>query len=215
VGFVNADYRRTPRGREPFCPAKTTAKPPVFDGKRRYTSHSMASTGYPRALGDSTADSFLKMLRYLGMLGFLGGLAAMSAMWAFGPRPSSVNEWNVLIGAMRPIFYACFFSGIVVLALAGGVSWWRHRKQLHGARWFRVMMTMVVIAIPALHLSARYAALSLYAAIENHELERALELWDRLGRLYLIGFLVMLTIAAIGVFKPRFGQKVGTSNDRE
>lgn len=154
------------------------------------------------------------MLRYLGMLGFLGGLAAMSAMWAFGPRPAAINEWNILIGAMRPIFYACFFSGIVVLAVAGIVSWWRHRAHLHGARWFKVMMAMVIVAIPALHLTARHAARSLYAAIENGELEQAAAMWDRLGWLYVAGFFVMLTIAAIGVFKPRFGQRIDTTEER-
>jgi hypothetical protein len=196
-----------------LCNASEPSRyPRVFRVLRGYTSHSMSFTAYPQSLGHSTADSVLKMLRYLGMLGFLGGLAAMSAMWAFGPRPASINEWTVLIGAMRPIFYACFFSGIVVLALAGGISWWKHRVQLHGARWFKVMMLMVVIAIPALHLSARYAARSLYAAIDSGELHRALELWDRLGRLYVVGFIVMLAIAAIGVFKPRFGQKTRTSD---
>ena len=97
----------------------------------------MSTTTSPYSLGDSQADAVLKMLRYLGMLGFLGGLAALSAMWAFGPRPATINEWNILIGAMRPIFYACFFSGIVVLAVAGIISWARHRAQLHGARCSR------------------------------------------------------------------------------
>lgn len=174
----------------------------------------MQSTASPQPLARSTADSLLKMLRYLGMLGFLGGLAALSAMWAFGPRPTTEGEWRVLIGAMRPIFFACFFTGIVVLAVAGGISWWKHRAQLHSARWFKVMMALVVIAIPALHLSARSAARALYSAIDRGELDQALQLWDRLGWLFVIGFVVMLVIAAIGVFKPRFGQGSGTADGR-
>lgn len=151
-------------------------------------------------------EMLLKLFRYLGLLGFLGGLAALSAMWAFGPVPTDVAEWRILIGAMRPIFYACFFTGIVILVLAGLISWWRHHRDFNRARWFRVMMAAVVIAVPTLHLSARITALRLYAALDEGQLERALELWNQLGRLYAIGFVVMLMIAAIGVFKPRLGQ---------
>ena len=80
---------------------------------------------------------------------------------------------------------------------------------------FKVMMILVITAIPVLHLSARYAAKLLYAAIENGQLEEALGLWDRLGRLFAIGFAVMLIIAAIGVFKPRFGQGNATTSDSQ
>lgn len=152
--------------------------------------------------GANATEAALKMLRYLGMLGFLGGLAALSAMWAFGPVPDNVEGWRLLIGLMRPIFFTCSFMGIVLLVIAGSVSWWRHRRELHAARWFRVMLLMLAFAVPALHLSARTTALKLYAAVQSGELNQAAEYWNRLGWLYLVGFVVMLCISAIGVFKP-------------
>lgn len=148
----------------------------------------------------------LKLLRCLGMLGFLGGLAAMSAMWAFGPVPQTADQWRIVIGIMRPIFYSCFFAGVIVLVIAGSISWWRHRKNLHRTRWFKVMMASLLIAVPALHLSARFTALRLYAAIDDGRLDEALMMWNRLGWLYVIGFVTLMMIAAIGIMKPRFGQ---------
>jgi hypothetical protein len=157
--------------------------------------------------GEQRIEALLKLGRYLGMLGLLGGLAALSAMWAFGPVPETIAGWQLLIGLMRPVFYTCFFAGVIVLVFVGSLSWWRHRHHLHGRRWFRVMMLALLVAIPALHLTARAAARDLYAAIDAGDLSSSAELWDRLGLLYLLGFLVLLVISAIGVFKPRLGER--------
>jgi hypothetical protein len=152
-------------------------------------------------------DSVLKMLRYIGLLGFLGGLAALSAMWAFGPVPETVEQWRLAIGYMRPIFYACFFAGVVILVIAGGLSWWRHRREFHGQWWFRLMIGLLIIAVPTLHLWARSVAMRLYAAVDEAQLDAATMHWNHLGRLYVIGFFVMLLIAGIGIFKPHLGSR--------
>jgi hypothetical protein len=154
------------------------------------------------------AEFLLKFMRYLGMFGLVGGLGALAAMWAFGPRPETAEQWQVLIGAMRPVFYACFFAGVVILVIAGVISWWKHRQALHAARWFKAMMVMVFVAIPALHFTSRSIALRLYAALDEGRLEEAAALWNQLGWMFLIGFVVMLIIAGIGILKPRLGQRV-------
>lgn len=173
----------------------------------------LPATGNRNQSDRSTADSILKMLRYLGILGFLGGLASLSAMWGFGPTPVNEGEWRVLIGVMRPIFYSCFFTGIVILAIAGSISWWRHRRTFNAARWFRVMMLALLVTVPSLHLSARFTALKLYASLDEGNLDRVQHLWNRLGWFFAIGFVVMITITAIGVFKPRFGQSSETTDE--
>jgi cytochrome bd-type quinol oxidase subunit 2 len=158
-------------------------------------------------------DSILKVLRYLGMLGFLGGLAALSAIWAFGPTPKDIDQWRVLIGAARAVFYACMFSGIIILVIAGSLSWWRRRRELHPARWFRFMIALLIIAIPTLHLSARSVALKLYAAMDAPDLARTARLWDKLGLLYFIALLALTLIAALGILKPRLGSKNQSAGD--
>ena len=162
----------------------------------------------------SLFDAALKVFRYLGMLGFLGGLAALSAIWAFGPAPKNIDQWRVLIGAARAVFYACMFSGIIILVIAGSLSWWRRRRELHPARWFRFMIILLIIAIPTLHLSARSVALKLYAAIDAGDLIQTARLWNKLGLLYFIALLALITIAALGILKPRLGSAPHSAGDK-
>ena len=151
-------------------------------------------------------DVLLRFLRYLGLIGFIGGLAALSAMWAFGPVPNSIEQWQFLIAHVKAIFFTCAFTGIVILAVVGSISWWRHRKVLHGQRWFKLTIGMLAIAIPASHFGARYTAEKLYELVDAGKLEEALLMWNRLGTAYVISTIVMLTIAAIAIIRPRLGQ---------
>jgi hypothetical protein len=151
-------------------------------------------------------DVLLRFLRYVGLIGFIGGLSALSAMWAFGPSPATSQEWQFLIQHVKSIFFACCFTGIVILAIVGSVSWWRHRRVLHGRRWFKLTIGLLAIAIPGSHFGARFTAEKLYAAVEAGDFEHALMLWDRLGVFYLTATVVMLVIASIAIIKPRLGQ---------
>jgi hypothetical protein len=151
-------------------------------------------------------DVLLRFLRYLGLIGFIGGLAALSAMWAFGPLPKSHEEWHFLIGHSKAIFFACCFVGIIILALVGSISWWRHRRILHGERWFKLTIGLLAIAIPASHFGARYTAETLYETVDAGKLDEALVIWNRLGVTYATATIVMLVIASIAIIKPRMGQ---------
>jgi hypothetical protein len=161
----------------------------------------------------SPGDRVLRLLRYIGLVGFLGGLAALSAMWAFGPVPQSVEQWHMLIAEVKAVFFTCSFSGIVILIFVGGTSWWKHRAHFHRAIWFRVMMLALVITIPAFHFWARSTAEKLYAVIDRAEansaesMAEAAHLWDQLGASYVTALGILLGIAAIGITKPRFGQR--------
>ena len=155
-------------------------------------------------------DRVLRLLRYVGLIGFLGGLAALSAMWAFGPTPQNVEQWRMLIAEIKAIFFACSFSGIVILIVVGGISWWKHRSHFHGAIWFRVMMGLLVITIPAFHLWARTTAERLYAVIDAADADQpaamaeAALIWNQLGAAYVVALVILLGVAAIGITKPGF-----------
>ena len=149
---------------------------------------------------------FLKLGRYIGLLGFLGGLAALAAMWCAGPRPTNAAEWTMLMELTRAVFMRCMFAGIIILAVIGAISWWRHRRHFHRARWFRIMMGALLIAIPTLHFWSRATMLKIRQAVDAQDFAQADELWNRMGSAYLISFIMILVIAAIGIIKPRFGQ---------
>jgi hypothetical protein len=87
------------------------------------------------------------------------------------------------------------------------VLWWRRRAALRGRRWVRLMIALLVPAIPALHISARLTSNALRAAVDAGDVARAATLWDRLGWLFLAGFVVMLAAAFIATAKPRLGQR--------
>ncbi|MCI0631223.1 MAG: hypothetical protein L0Y44_11290 [Phycisphaerales bacterium] len=155
----------------------------------------------------SATDRLLRLLRALGLIGFLGGLAALSAMWAFGPIPQNLEQWHLLIGHVRAVFYTCAFTGIIILVITGITSWLRHRRRLHGARWFRLMLVLLLIVVPASHLSARLTALKLYATIDAGRLDEAARIWHTLGLIYVSSLLALLIIAAIAYLRPRLGQR--------
>jgi hypothetical protein len=155
----------------------------------------------------SPIDRLLRMLRSLGLIGLLGGLAALTALWAFGPRPDTPAGWRMLVSGMRAIFYPCGFAGILILVPVGFTLWWRRRNTLRGQRWFRVMAAILVIAIPALHISARVTSLALRTAIDAGDVIGANVLWNRLGWLFASALVVMLVAAWIAVTRPRLGQR--------
>ena len=93
----------------------------------------------------SALDRTLRLLRALGLAGVLGGLGALSAMWAFSASPATNDEWRLLVGAMRAVFYACVFTGVLILIPVGSILWWRRRAGLRGQRWFRALMLVLLV----------------------------------------------------------------------
>lgn len=165
----------------------------------------------PEKAGDvSGIDRTLRLLRALGLAGVLGGLAALCAMWAFGARPANLGEWHVLISAMRSVFYSCVFAGIGILVPVGIILWRRRRDALRGQRWFRALMLMLLVTIPGLHIGARLTSIALRKAVDAGDIARAAELWDRLGWLFLIAFIVFLLASWIATARPRMGQRAGS-----
>ncbi len=163
--------------------------------------------------GPTSLDWLLQILRFLGLIGLLGGLGSLTAMWAFGPRPTSAEGWTLLIGLMRAIFFPTVFAGLVTLTAAGSAMWWRRRQELHATRWFRVMITLLAIAVPTLHLWARSTALRFYAtadaaAGDAERLAEVAAMWDQMGIAYAVSLAVLLAIAFIGIIKPRLGAAV-------
>jgi hypothetical protein len=158
------------------------------------------------AIALNATDKLLRLVRFVGLIGFLGGLAALASLWAVGPRPATAEQWHMLIDAMRSVFYPCVFVGIVLLVITGIAIWWRRRTALHGLRWFRVMMGIIILAVPALHLSARFTMLKLDAMVKQAQLQDAAALWNRLGLLYVTATAVFLIVSIIGMLKPAFGQ---------
>jgi cytochrome bd-type quinol oxidase subunit 2 len=151
-------------------------------------------------------DVVLRLLRIVGLIGFLGGLAALSAMWAFTPTPQSLEQWHTKIAEVKAIFFACSFTGIIILVVVGSISWWRHRRRLKQQRWFRTMIGMLVIAVPGSHIWARSTAERLYEAVEAGRMDQAADLWQQLGMAYVLSLTIMLVIASIGIIRPRMGQ---------
>lgn len=158
-------------------------------------------------------DSLLRLGRAIGLLGFLGGLAALAAMWFCGPAPADAPRWHMLMQLTSMVFYRCMFAGILVLAVTGSLSWWRGRKRYHGKRWFGIMLLLLAIAIPTLHLWARFTMLKIHAAVDAGNLAAADDLWQHMGTAYLVSVLVLVPIAAIGFIKPRFGQPDADGRD--
>jgi hypothetical protein len=156
----------------------------------------------PFSYGINRGEIALRIARFIGLVGFLGGAAALTAFTWLGPRPVNREQWEMLIHAMRAIFFPCMFGGIVVLIIVGGIMWWRRRFALNRQVWFRVMMGLIIVFVPALHLFARSSMLTMRAAVEMNDLHRASIMWERLAWAYLLATIVFVIVAAIGIAKP-------------
>jgi hypothetical protein len=158
------------------------------------------------AMKNSRLDQALRLLRALGLAGVLGGLGALSAMWAFSEAPANFSDWRVLVSAMRAVFYACVFTGILILVPVGCALWWRRRAALRGQRWFRALMLILLLTIPGLHISARLTSTALRKSVEAGEAAESARLWDRLGWLFFIALIVFLIASWIATARPVMGQ---------
>jgi hypothetical protein len=155
---------------------------------------------------DSTLDRWLVFLRVLGLSGVLGGLAALVAFMQVSETRNDQAHWHTMVDAMRAIFYSTVFAGILILVPVGAILWRRHRASLHGRRWFRLMMAVLVVAIPALHISARLTSHALTSAVEAADFARAEALWSRLDSLFIAAFIVFAGVTLVAQIKPRLGQ---------
>ncbi|HEX5690427.1 MAG TPA: hypothetical protein VFX76_10520 [Roseiflexaceae bacterium] len=156
--------------------------------------------------GNSRIDQTLRVLRWIGMAGVLGGLVILIGYAFVDEKPADLLRWRDMVGTMRTIFYSTVFAGILILVPVGAILWWRKRAALRGQRWFRLMMVILLITIPALHISARLTSHALQAAVEASEFERAWMLWSRLTWLFVGAFIVFMVATAIAQAKPRLGQ---------
>lgn len=151
-------------------------------------------------------DRWLVFLRVLGLSGVLGGLAALVAFMQVSETRNDQAHWHTMVHAMRAIFYSTVFAGILILVPVGAILWRRHRASLHGRRWFRIMMAVLVIAIPALHISARLTSLALQHAVETADFAKAGALWSRLDHLFVAALVVFAGVTLMAQLKPRLGQ---------
>lgn len=163
------------------------------------------------AAGNTRFDQILRLLRALGLAGVLGGLGALSAMWAFGERPANISDWRVLVSAMRAVFYACVFTGILILVPVGCMLWWRRRAALRGQRWFHGLLLILVLTIPGLHIGARLTSVALRKSVDAGQAAESAVLWDRLGWLFFLALTVFLIASWIATARPRMGQRESVS----
>ena len=159
------------------------------------------------ASATSRVDQWLTFLRLLGMAGVMGGLGALIAFMIVSEVPRDQPTWQAMVTAMRAVFYSTVFAGILILVPVGAILWRRHRASLRGRRWFCAMMVLLVITIPALHISARLTSHALQHAVETMEFDRAWTLWSRLTNLFIAAFFVFLFVTLIAQMKPRLGQR--------
>ena len=150
----------------------------------------------------SLLDRLLRLLRALGLAGVLGGLSALSAMWAFADTPADLGQWRVLVSTMRAVFYACVFTGILILLPVGGILWWRRREALRDQRWFRALMLILLVTIPGLHISARLTSTELRQAVDAGKTAECARLWDRLGWLFFMALIVFLIASWLATARP-------------
>jgi hypothetical protein len=147
----------------------------------------------------------LLLVKYLGLTGAVGGLGALSALVAFAPEPQTLEGWVVLRAAMRAIFWPCVFGGLMVTIATGLILLFRQPKVFIGLRWFRVKLVAILVVVPTLHVTARSRVHRFDEALVAERLEELSTRWAETGRIFLVAFVAMLIVGAIGRFKPRFG----------
>jgi hypothetical protein len=150
------------------------------------------------------------MPKLLGLVLFLGGAAALGALTLLGPVPETLEQWRLLRGGVRAIFFPCFFGGLVLTILAGIALLLQHPRMFARLRWFRLKVVLLVVGTPALHFWARGRMLDFDADLEAGRLDALPARWQAVGVAFVTGLAVYLLIGAIGRFKPRLGEPYGS-----
>lgn len=151
---------------------------------------------------------WLLLGKSVGLLGFVGGMGALAALTHLAPEPQTQDEWKLLVGAMRSIFFPCVFCGLLVLVVFSLLLFSRHWREFSRMRWLRVKFVLLAISLPSLHFWARGGVMELYEAVGAEDMSRASELWQETSTRFLVAFIVLLIIAGIAKFKPRLKQPI-------
>lgn len=155
--------------------------------------------------GGSRLRTGLLFLKNIGVVAALGGLAALAAIGRFGPVPEDPEGWVLLRGVMRAVFLPCVLGGLLLTVGAGIGLFLRSPRRLLRARWFRVKVVALAIALPSLHLWARGRVIAFYAAIEVGELEGLEARLAGVTQAYLVALAFLLTAAVFARVKPALG----------
>jgi hypothetical protein len=144
----------------------------------------------------------LLALKHLGLTAFLGGLAALCALGLVGPRPTDAAGWAMLRDVTRAIFWPCVFAGVVTSVLTGIALWALQPRAFLRQRWFRVKAALLVVLLPALHLTARGRVTAFYDAVERADLDAIPALHRHVTWCFAAALVLMLAVAWIGRARP-------------
>jgi hypothetical protein len=140
---------------------------------------------------------------WVGLALFIGGLALLTIWWMVAPHPDTAARWNEMISRVRLVFFLTVFAGVVIGLGPAVAAVWRGRARLRQPGWFRWIVLLMAIAMPALHLYGRSRMLALRDALASENLAQLPARWNDVGTAFTIALGVMLAIVIWAFAKSR------------
>jgi hypothetical protein len=134
----------------------------------------------------------------------------MTALGTLGPRPETVEGWGILRGVLRVVVLSCLLPGALVALMCGGLLYLQHPSVFRRLRWFRLKVTIVIVATPALHLWARGRALAFDEALAAGRVGELNARWNAITVAFGVALIIYAGVAVIGRLKPRLGEPHGS-----
>jgi len=136
----------------------------------------------------------------------LGGFTAVEALI----RSASLEtpaDWRTLVDTVGRIFRFAIVPGVLGVLLFGALLWWQHPKVFWQQRWFKVKLAALVVALPALHLSARSTLEKVRHEIDGGSPEGPTGLLDFFALHVEVAIVALVAVIVLGRVKPRLGRK--------
>jgi len=155
---------------------------------------------------------WLLQVKILGVIAFLGGLLALACFGLLGPKPETLDGWQLVKGTLRAVFYPTVFAGLVIAVGSGIALWLQHPQVFLKQRWFKLKGAALVVFVPGCHLWARGRVTRFYVALEAERMDALPGLWQDVATAFAVSFGIFFALACIGRVKPRLGKPIAVAN---
>ncbi len=141
--------------------------------------------------------------------GFLGAAVLLHAS-----DPQTHEQWSHIIATTSTLFLRLIVPAVMCVILFGVLLFWQHPKVFLKMRWFQVKVVLLILTLPALHLTGRWLIHHAREALAAGKLEQVAELMRHFTLTVDLAVLALVVVIVIGRHKPRLGQRPKTLADQ-
>lgn len=152
---------------------------------------------------------WLLIPKVLAVGALFGGFTAVAVL-LHSSQPETHDQWAHLIETVSTLFRRLIVPAVLIVIVLGVSLLMQHPGVFLRMRWVRLKLTLLVLALPPLHLTGRWLINQTRQALEAGQLDRVAELMGRFNIAVDLAVLAVVVVVVLGRHKPRLGQRPKT-----